>query len=117
MKKGRSDKARFIHTWKFLIVLQIILFAGFVLQASSERSASQTSEQKNMKISSFDGVTIIVKDYEAQKKFYRGRSWATGGVGIFGRDLFQDQREQIQPFRKGHHKDDEGRIPCLPRGV
>jgi catechol 2,3-dioxygenase-like lactoylglutathione lyase family enzyme len=117
MKKGRSDKARFIDIWKFLIVLQIILLAGFVLHASSERSASQTSEQKDMKINSFDGVTIIVKDYEAQKKFYRDVLGLAVESEYSDAIFFKIGENKFSLFAKGHHKEGDASLEGASKGI
>src|SRR5688500_10250010 len=97
--------ARLFNGWSFLLIAQTILFAGFVLYAGGEKSGSPTTEQKKMKINSFDGVTIIVKDITAQKKFYREVLGLEIESEYPDAVFFKIGDRKLGLFAKGHHQE------------
>lgn len=105
-----------LKTWKYLVIVQTILFAGFVLYACGERSASQTKE-KAMKINSFDGMTIIVKDYQAQKRFYKDVLGLPVESEYSDAIFFKIGDKKFSLFAKGHHKEGDASLEGASKGV
>lgn len=103
--------------WKYLLVLQSVFFAAFILYACGERPASRASEQKAMKVNSFDGVTIIVKDYEAQKKFYRDMLGLPVESEYSDAIFFKIGEKKLSLFAKGHHKEGDASLEGASKGV
>jgi catechol 2,3-dioxygenase-like lactoylglutathione lyase family enzyme len=106
--------AKSVNVWKFLFAIQTVFFAAFVFYACAEKSAS---EAKDMKINSFDGITIIVKDIAAQKKFYQN---------VLGLELESDYGDavffkigdrKLGLFAKGHHKEGDESLEGAPKGI
>lgn len=105
------------NAWKFLFVAQTFLLVAFILYACGEKTSSQTNTPKNMKIDSFDGINLIVKDIAAQKKFYRD---------VLGLELESDYGDavffkigdrKLGLFAKGHHKEGDASLEGAPKGV
>ena len=78
-------------------------------------SASETTAP--MKINSFDGITIIVKDIEAQKKFYKDvlglEVESDYGDAVF----FKIGNEKLGLFAKGHHKEGDESLEGAEKGI
>lgn len=105
------------HIWKYLFVVQSVLFAGFILYACVERPASLATEQKDMKINSFDGVTIIVKDYQAQKKFYKDVLGLPVESEYSDAIFFKIGDKKLSLFAKGHHKEGDESLEGASKGI
>jgi catechol 2,3-dioxygenase-like lactoylglutathione lyase family enzyme len=104
--------------WKFLLIAQTILLAGFILYACGEKSSSQEiKERKEMKINSFDGVTIIVKDFEAQKKFYRDVLGLPVESEYSDAIFFKIGDKKLGLFAKGHHKEGDASLEGASKGI
>ncbi len=103
--------------WKYMLIGQTILFAGFVLYACSERPIMQADAQKAMKIHSLDGVTIIVKDYEAQKKFYRDVLGLPVKSEYSDAIFFKIGDKKLSLFAKGHHKEGDASLEGAAKGI
>jgi catechol 2,3-dioxygenase-like lactoylglutathione lyase family enzyme len=100
-----------------LLTVQTVIFAGFILYACSERPSSLASERKDMKINSFDGVTIIVKDYEAQKKFYRDVLGLPVESEYSDAIFFKIGGNKLSLFAKGHHKEGDESLEGASKGI
>lgn len=112
-----ANDIKVVNTWKYLLVAQTILFAGFILYACGERSASQVKENASMKINSFDGVTIIVKDYEAQKKFYKDTLGLEVESEYSDAIFFKIGERKLGLFAKGHHKEGDESLEGAAKGI
>lgn len=111
-----TAKSKSYNIWKYLLVVQSVLFAGFILYACAERPSSQASETL-MKIESFDGVTIIVKDYEAQKKFYRDILGLPVESEYSDAIFFKIGEKKLGLFAKGHHKEGDESLEGASKGI
>lgn len=105
------------NIWRYLLAVQTVLFAGFILYACGERSASQVKENASMNISSFDGVTIIVKDYEAQKKFYKDVLGLEVESEYSDAIFFKIGERKLGLFAKGHHKEGDESLEGASKGI
>lgn len=113
----RIDKHKRRDIWKYLLVVQSVLFAGFISYACGEGPASQASEQTVMKINSFDGVTIIVKDYQAQKKFYKDVLGLPVESEYSDAIFFKIGDRKLGLFAKGHHKEGDESLEGASKGI
>ncbi len=105
------------NIWRYLLAAQTVLFAGFILYACGDRAASQKNEQNAMKINSFDGVTIIVKDYEAQKKFYKDVLGLEVESEYSDAIFFKIGERKLGLFAKGHHKEGDESLEGASKGI
>lgn len=103
--------------WRHLCVVQTILFAGFILYACGAKSSSQASEQMAMKVNSFDGVTMIVKDYQAQKKFYKEVLGLPVESEYSDAIFFKIGERKLGLFAKGHHKEGDESLEGAQKGI
>ena len=117
MTREEKIKTKLFDGWKYLLVVQTILFAGFIVYACGEKSASQTKEQKEMKINSFDGVTIIVKDYQAQKKFYKDVLGLKVESEYSDAIFFKVGDKKFSLFAKGHHQEGDASLEGASKGI
>ncbi|MGH9945607.1 MAG: VOC family protein [Pyrinomonadaceae bacterium] len=112
----RKEAGKF-SLWKYLFIVQAVIFGAFILYACGEKSASQVKEQQTMKINSFDGVTIIVKDYEAQKKFYRDVLGLPVESEYSDAIFFKIGDRKLSLFAKGHHKEGDASLEGASKGI
>lgn len=112
-----TAKSRSYNIWKYLLVVQSVLFAGFISYACGEGPGTRASEQTVMKINSFDGVTIIVKDYEAQKKFYRDLLGLPVESEYSDAIFFKIGDKKLSLFAKGHHKEGDDSLEGATKGI
>jgi catechol 2,3-dioxygenase-like lactoylglutathione lyase family enzyme len=113
-----NKKQMLFDSWKFLLILQAVLFAGFILYACGEKSSSQEiKEQTQMKINSFDGITIIVKDFEAQKKFYKDVLGLPVESEYADAIFFKIGDKKLGLFAKGHHKEGDASLEGASKGI
>jgi catechol 2,3-dioxygenase-like lactoylglutathione lyase family enzyme len=111
MRKGLLDG------WKNLLLAQAVLLAGFILYAAGESFSPTDGGENKMKINSFDGVTIIVKDFEAQKKFYRDVLGLEVESEYPDAIFFKIGDKKLGLFARGHHKEGDESLEGASKGI
>lgn len=112
-----KENEKAIYRWKFLFIAQSILFAGFILAACMEKPVIQAEDMENMKINSFDGVTIIVKDLAAQKKFYKDVLGLEIESEYSDAVFFKIGDRKLGLFAKGHHREGDESLEGASKGI
>lgn len=113
----RKNSALSFNIWKSLFALQTVIFAGFIFYACDEKPADSVVAQKVMKINSLDGITIIVKDYAAQKKFYKDVLGLPVESEYSDAIFFKVGDRKLGLFAKGHHKEGDASLEGASKGI
>lgn len=117
MTASNEVKTGLFKTWSSLLIAQIILLAGFMLYACGENASLQTNAPKKMKINSFDGITLIVKDLKAQKRFYQDVLGLELESDYGDAAFFKIGDKKLGLFAKGHHKEGDESLEGASKGI
>jgi len=94
------------NIWKYLFLVQTILLIACLFYGVVIGSKPPVEKDKAMKINSFDGITIIVKDIKAQKKFYQETLGLELESDYGDAVFFKIGGNKLGIFAKAHHKFD-----------
>lgn len=101
-----------------LLVFQTVVIGGLVLYScSSEKHSGHVAAETAVGIDSFDGVTIIVKNYQEQKKFYKDVLSLPVESEYSDAIFFKIGNRKLGLFVKGHHKEGDTSLEGASKGI
>lgn len=103
--------------WKYLFLAQTFFIAAGLFYGMLNYSKQSVSGENSMKINSFDGITIIVKDIKAQKKFYQDTLGLELESDYGDAVFFKIGSNKLGLFAKGHHKEGDESLEGASKGI
>lgn len=103
--------------WKVLASAQMIVIVALIAHSCGENGPQHVNGQNTMRINSFDGITIIVKDLKAQKDFYKDVLGLEIESEYSDAVFFKIGDRKLGLFAKGHHKEGDESLEGASKGI
>ncbi len=106
-----------MNVWRTAFLIQAVLFGAYIVATCGYTANGSVEELAMNKINSFDGITIIVKDLAAQKRFYNEVLGLEIESEYSDAVFFKIGDRKLGLFAKGHHKEGDESLEGAAKGI